>query len=1058
MPETISFNLPTLVRKNTAVSPSRLWVSLVGRGAVLADCPSGDQIDLFLSREWEKHIHEHPDPSRPLSFLAHLNQRKTLSLEPVAISVRKGNKEVNHSIWVHHFLQAGIPYLSFPDFYDETIFLHKPSVPATVKHFIRKKIKAEQPIPGFQEGDYIQQVALKLPLRSSLHGWEHRIKHPPSGSKSPLWEKGKLDLHRLGKNLNLLFPHQLQRAWGRAQLNAEAFQKGVIDLQSPLVLLGEEGSGRHSLVHEMVYRYLSEEFDHRKRTFWLLNPNRVISGMSIVGQWQRRMEALLTYLAKPGDHAEPDILVLDRPLPLVSLGAGKSGYFAMADILIEWIQAKRIKLIVLSNREEWAVIQAQKRRFADSFLQLSLYPLDQKTARPLLLKKRRHMERQGKVFFSIQALEELVALYERHLKPTALPGAIGNLMDRLAEHLPGQSLRASEIRHWFMDQFGVPAAYPAVGREEPLKKFLEARLIGQPEAIDVLGKVIALIQTQLQPAGRPISSLLFVGPTGVGKTQAAKVLSLALYGDDRHLIRFDMNEYGDLSAVNRLIGWSSSGEGLLTAKVRRQPFGVLLLDEIEKAHPSVHNLLLQVLDEGRLTNSQGRTTYFHNLVIIMTSNLGVQEAQSQLGFQKGGSAGEGLFLKAVESFFRPELVNRIEDIVVFQPLQPEHILPIARLQINELLQRDGLIRRTSLLNMSTEALDWLARQGYDAQMGGRALKRTIEKELTVLTADQLLRIPPQTPLILDILLRDKKLQPELHPLHFRPLGDKQFWERLKRLSGQKKVLADLRRRTQHLIRETNQFATQGRSTGALIANETGRDQWALFHHKERLAQLEEELLHFQAGYGRVQPNSMIRFKEASQFEDGRIVPLQSGAPNLLSDPQLLESVQQSQPLAPSLLPPEHVPLLCLVQKVQVAEQMQGDLAAANKSLLLEMHIRKRSGPPKPVLLELLKDQYAAFFVMLDLKFEWLPNHSAFELEGFGLPELLSKEMGYHLFMEPHQNPTLFEIYLTGPGIQKEAEQEFEIIRMYFSNKVILDLGRSCTGFLPLRPEEFLFLL
>ncbi len=237
---------------------------------------------------------------------------------------------------------------------------------------------------------------------------------------------------------------------------------------------------------------------------------------------------------------------------------------------------------------------------------------------------------------------------------------------------------------------------------------LGGELIGQQEAIEALSDFVHLIKAKLCDPGKPLGSLFFIGPTGVGKTHAAKVLCEYIMGDEKQLMRFDMNEYVDEWALQRLIGDKDQPEGLLTGKVRYQPFGVLLFDEIEKAHPLIHDLLLQVLYDGRLTDSLGQTTDFTNTIIIMTSNLGAEKVASQLGFEIKGKDDSSIYRSAIEDFFRPEFVNRIDKIIAFQPLQKDQIRSIARLQIKELLQRDGFLRRNTILNISHEALGWVA--------------------------------------------------------------------------------------------------------------------------------------------------------------------------------------------------------------------------------------------------------------------------------------------------------------------------------------------------------------
>jgi ATP-dependent Clp protease ATP-binding subunit ClpC len=222
-----------------------------------------------------------------------------------------------------------------------------------------------------------------------------------------------------------------------------------------------------------------------------------------------------------------------------------------------------------------------------------------------------------------------------------------------------------------------------------------------------------------------------------------------------------MNEFIDEQSVSRLVGDFARPEGQLTSKLRYNPNCVLLFDEIEKAHPEVHNLLLQVLGEGRLTDALGRTVSFAGTVIIMTSNLGAERARKEINLMGREDLASSTYRKAVMDFFRPEFINRIDEIVIFDRLSEKHMARIAWLQINGLLKRHGLARRHSLLNLSEDALTQIAARGFDPEFGGRALKRQIEKEMTVLIAEQLVTMPPDNPLILEVDWREGRLQPRV---------------------------------------------------------------------------------------------------------------------------------------------------------------------------------------------------------------------------------------------------------------------------------------------------------
>ena len=285
---------------------------------------------------------------------------------------------------------------------------------------------------------------------------------------------------------------------------------------------------------------------------------------------------------------------------------------------------------------------------------------------------------------------------------------------------------------------------------EQTRAWFAKRVIGQREPLELVVDLLATVKAALTRPRKPVASLLFIGPTGVGKTEMAKALAEFLFGSTTRLTRFDMSEYADPDGVARLIGGTFRGEGLLTARIREQPFSVLLLDEMEKAHPLLFDLLLQVLGEGRLTDSAGRVADFCNSVVIMTSNLGAEGFQrGSFGLSRSSAVVEHArqhFLEAVQSFFRPELFNRIDYIVPFGPLDEATILGIACRQLDLIRQRDGLRYRGVMLDVDNEVAAWLAARGMDARYGARPLKRVMDRQLLAPLADRLNGYLAETPL------------------------------------------------------------------------------------------------------------------------------------------------------------------------------------------------------------------------------------------------------------------------------------------------------------------------
>ena len=328
-----------------------------------------------------------------------------------------------------------------------------------------------------------------------------------------------------------------------------------------------------------------------------------------------------------------------------------------------------------------------------------------------------------------QTEKELVDL---KTKLTALQGDTPLINEEI-----GSEQIAEIVSRWT----GIPVSRMLQSEREKLlnlEKELHKRVVGQDEAIEALADAIRRSRAGLQDSRRPIGSFIFLGTTGVGKTELAKALAEFLFNDENSLVRIDMSEYQERHTVSRLIGappgyvgYEEGGQ--LTEKVRRKPFSVVLLDEIEKAHPDVFNILLQVLDDGRLTDNKGRTADFKNTIIIMTSNIGSQLIQEEFSRMTPDNS-EMLMEKTKNEVFdllkktiRPEFLNRIDETIMFKPLSLNEIHQIVGMQLNQV--KEMLAKNDIKLTVTEKAIKWLADAGFDPQYGARPLKRIIQRSV-----------------------------------------------------------------------------------------------------------------------------------------------------------------------------------------------------------------------------------------------------------------------------------------------------------------------------------------
>ncbi|MDH4049869.1 MAG: AAA family ATPase, partial [Gammaproteobacteria bacterium] len=332
-------------------------------------------------------------------------------------------------------------------------------------------------------------------------------------------------------------------------------------------------------------------------------------------------------------------------------------------------------------------------------------------------------------------------------------GRIPELEKQLAEAMKAESRETTLLRNNVTEEevaeivskwTGIPVSKMLEGEKDKLlqmESIVQKRVVGQDEAVTAVANAIRRSRAGLSDPRRPIGSFLFLGPTGVGKTELTKALAGFLFDTDDAMVRLDMSEFMEKHSVARLIGAPPGyvgyeEGGYLTEAVRRRPYSVILLDEIEKAHPDVFNVLLQVLDDGRLTDGQGRTVDFRNTVIVMTSNLGSQMIQEMAG-EQNYAAMKLAVMEVVSQHFRPEFINRVDDVVVFHPLGRSHIRQIVDIQLGYLQKR--LADRDMVIVLTDAARDKLAASGFDPVYGARPLKRAIQQQVENPLAQEILQ-------------------------------------------------------------------------------------------------------------------------------------------------------------------------------------------------------------------------------------------------------------------------------------------------------------------------------
>ncbi|AYJ50583.1 ATP-dependent Clp protease ATP-binding subunit [Rhodococcus sp. P1Y] len=621
---------------------------------------------------------------------------------------------------------------------------------------------------------------------------------PESNSETPTLDKYGVDLTQRAREGGI------DPVIGRSDEIAQTIEILSRRTKNNPVLVGEAGVGKTAVVEGLAQRIVDGDVPDRLagKRIVQLDMSSMVAGTRYRGDFEERLTTVIDEIVA---HKDQLIVFIDEVHTIAGAGGGAEGAMDAGNILKPKLARGELHIVGATTLDEYRTNIEKDPALERRFQPVTVPEPSIDDAKAILTGLRSRYEEHHGVTYADEAISAAVELSDRYIGDRFLPDKAIDLIDQagarkqlarpnidvaavekqiesleaekataiehedyekasqlrddvatLQNRLNGKSdddapeVSAADIADIVSRSTGIPASQMTQEEKQRLRLLeseLHRRVVGQDEAVKAIARAVRRSRTGMNDPDRPVGSFLFLGPTGVGKTELAKALAASLFGEEKKMLRLDMSEFGERHTVSRLVGappgYVGYGEaGQLTEQVRRNPYSVILLDEIEKAHPDVFDTLLQVLDDGRLTDGQGRTVNFRNTVVIMTSNLGsdiISSKSGGTGFNTGVLDEKPMrdrVMGRLREKMRPEFLNRIDEIVVFRKLDTEQLHRITDLMLAE--SRERLSAKGIEITFSDSAVDWLAQNGHQPEFGARPLRRSIQRALDDKIADLLL--------------------------------------------------------------------------------------------------------------------------------------------------------------------------------------------------------------------------------------------------------------------------------------------------------------------------------
>ena len=567
---------------------------------------------------------------------------------------------------------------------------------------------------------------------------ERETKPKRSGGIGRDWSFGWIpSLSQFGVNISQ------SGTMARGEIRTDTLNQLLSSLDSnggTIALVGKDGSGKTELVYELADQLINPSSRVPKSLWYqqvfMLDASRILAAAGQRGE----LEALISNLLSEAFAAKNIIVCFDNAELFFQEGVGAVD---LTSLLLPIVEARRLRMIMTMDEQRFLQISKRTPALTGAMSRIIVRPTDEEETLKVLEDHLPITEHKRKVTFMYQALKEAYRLSQRYVYDVAMPGQAITLLEQAAEYPEEGGLVSARSVNMAIEQTtGVKTA--AVNDESEretllnLESLIHKRMIGQERAVSVVSDALRRARSGIRNQNRPVGTFLFLGPTGVGKTELAKSLAAVYFGGEKNIIRLDMNEFVSPEDVNRLIADGADDPSSLTAQVMKQPFSVVLFDELEKAHSTVLSTLLQLLDEGILRDVRNREVSFRDTVVIATSNAGADRIQEYLHRGYSLQQFEETFVNELISshIFHPEFLNRFDEMVVFGPLEKSQLLQVVDLILADV--NKNLAEQKITITVAQDAKEYLVEAGYDVRLGARPMRRVVQRAVENTVAKLLL--------------------------------------------------------------------------------------------------------------------------------------------------------------------------------------------------------------------------------------------------------------------------------------------------------------------------------